>query len=79
MMDNYQLTAVDHHLDYWPENISFQKLIERLTDEDYGLDDDELIIRRHLGYTDGWFIAVLIKDLERCLRTGFLVKNHECN
>ena len=79
MMDNYQLTAVGHHLNYWPDDINFQKLIERLTDEDYGFDDDELIVCDHLGYNDGWFVADLIKGLERYLRTHFLVKNHECN
>lgn len=73
-MDIYQLTAVGQHLNYWPEEISFQKLIERLIDEDYGFDDDELLPCEHLNYADGWLVADLIKGLEITLRMYYLEK-----
>jgi len=77
MMDVYQITAVGHHLSDWPEDIDFQTLIDMLQNDNFGTDNDAIIICEYLGYPDGWLLAELILGLERCLRQDFIAARHK--
>jgi len=75
-MNAFELTAVATFLSYFPDDIEYPTLIDRLTNDEFGADDDAIELWQPFEYYPGIFIVECIETLHNQLVRRFNVK---CN
>ena len=73
-MNAFEMTAVSTFLSYWPDEIEYSTLIERLNNEELGTDDDAIDFWQPFEYYPGAFIVECIETLHHRLVTTFHIK-----
>ena len=73
-MNSFELTAVSTFLSYFPDDIEYSTLINRLNNDELGTDDDAIDLWQPFEYYPGVFIAECIETLHDRLVKTFHIK-----
>ena len=73
-MNSFELTAASTFLSYFPDDIEYATLINRLNNDELGDDDDAIDFWQPFEYHPGVFIAECIETLHHQLVKTFHIK-----